>query len=98
MSQEHDLQTLGVAEAKRRFGELIERVRKGERFLVTRRGQPAVGLVPPGAELRRGPLRPPQGLAAGAGALADWEDLTEIVQEIYRRRRTTKDRAAPELD
>ncbi len=38
-------ETLGVAEAKRRFSELIERVGRGERFVICRRGKPAVALV-----------------------------------------------------
>lgn len=65
-------ETLGVAEAKRRFSELIERVGHGERFLVSRRGKPAVALVPPNqAGGTRGPSKP-LGLLTVAGALSDW--------------------------
>ena len=39
-------EVLSVADAKRRFSELIERVGQGERFVVTRRGNPVIGLVP----------------------------------------------------
>ena len=90
--------SLGVAEAKRRFGELIDRVQRGERFLVLRRGRAAVALVPPTAELRRRPSPAPRGLAAGAGALGDWEEFPEAVREIYAGRRSAKDRPAPDLD
>jgi prevent-host-death family protein len=96
-----DLQTparsIGVAEAKRRFSELIDRVDAGERFVVSRRGHPAVLLAPPTPEALRPPAARPIGLAAVAGALADWEDLDETVREIYAARSKSRDRAAPDL-
>lgn len=88
---------IGVAEAKRRFAELVDRVQKGERFLVSRRGRPALALVPPGPGLTRGPTPAPRGLAAGAGALADWEELPQVVEELYAARRSAKDRPGPDL-
>jgi prevent-host-death family protein len=91
-------ESLGTAEAKRRFSELLDRVGAGERFLVSRRGRPAVALVPPVAELLAAPANPPSGLAALAGALADWKDLDDVVEEIYAARRTSADRPAPDLD
>lgn len=97
-----DLQTsgvpLGVAEAKRRFSELLDRVDSGERFVVSRRGRPAMVLGPPTPEALRRTAEKPIGLAAVAGALADWEDLEETVEEIYAARRGSRDRAAPDLD
>lgn len=87
---------LGVAEAKRRFSELIARVRKGERFLVSRRGKPALGLVPPEEATGRVGEKP-VGLAAVAGGLADWQELDEVVADIYAARRRARDRAVPEL-
>src|SRR6266508_1867370 len=90
-------ESLGVAEAKRRFAELIDRVQRGERFLVSRRGRPAVALVPAVRELRQGPRPAPAGLAAVAGALADWDDLDQAVADIYAARRRARDRPAPEL-
>lgn len=88
-------EVLGVAEAKRRFSELIARVARGERFLVSRRGRPVVALVPPAEG--RGPDARPVGLAAVAGALADWRQLDEVVTEIYASRSRARDRAAPDL-
>jgi prevent-host-death family protein len=88
-------ETLGVADAKRRFAELIDRVRAGERFVVTRRGRPVLALVPPD-ESRDEETRP-VGLAALAGALADWDELDEIVEEIYASRRRARDRDVPDL-
>jgi antitoxin (DNA-binding transcriptional repressor) of toxin-antitoxin stability system len=98
----NDLQTsgkpLGVAEAKRRFSELIDRVDSGERFVVSRHGRPAVVLGPPTPEALQPAAEQPIGLAAVAGALAEWEDLEETVQEIYAARRGSRDRAAPDLE
>jgi prevent-host-death family protein len=97
----NDLQTpalsLGVAEAKRRFSELIDRVDAGERFVITRRGDPAVVLAPPTPDALRRTTAKPIGLAAVAGALADWEDLEEAVEEIYAKRRASRDRPPPDL-
>lgn len=88
---------IGVAEAKRRFSELIDRVDEGERFVVSRRGRPAVVLAPPTPDTLRGTVQRPIGLAAAAGALADWDDLDEALKDIYASRRRSRDRAAPDL-
>lgn len=89
---------VGTAEAKRRFSELVDRVGEGERFLVSRRGRPAVALVPPVAELFEGPGHPPRGLATIVGALADWDELDDVTAEIYAARRKSSDRPVPDLD
>lgn len=87
---------LGVAEAKARFSELIDRVARGERFQITKRGRRVVELVRPGEAPR--PRTEPVGLAAVAGALADWDELPVMVEEIYEARRAAKDRQVPEVD
>ena len=88
---------VGVAEAKRRFSELIDRVRSGERFVVTRRGRAVVALVPPEpTEDAAGPHRY-LGLAAFAGTLGEWKDMDEFVREVYEARRRARDRPAPDL-
>lgn len=87
-----------LAEARRRFAEFIDRVQRGERFVVSRHGRPAVALVPPREELARHPQSAPKGLAAGAGALADWPELVSVVDEIYTARAKASDRPAPDLD
>jgi prevent-host-death family protein len=91
-------QVLGVAEAKRRFSELIDRVGQGEQFVVARHGRPALALVPPTQRSMRAANRAPIGLAAVAGALADWEELDDVVRDIYAARRRSRDRAVPSLD
>jgi prevent-host-death family protein len=95
MSSEPEDNILGVAETKSRFSELIDRVRRGERFLVERRGTPVLALVPP--DQAAPPATRPAGLAAIAGALADWDDLPQVVEQIYAARRRAGDRAAPDL-
>ena len=87
-------ETLSVAEAKRRFSELIERVQRGEQIIVARRGRPAVALVAPEPPLDRHRDRP-LGLAAIAGSLADWTGLEAAVETIYAERR--RDHRAPRL-
>lgn len=89
-------QMLGVAEAKRRFAELIDRVREGERFVITRRGRPVLALVPPDESVDE--EQRPVGLAALAGALADWRELDDVVETIYAARRRARDRDVPELE
>ena len=89
---------LGVAEAKRRFSELIDRVGEGEQFIVARHGKPAVALIAPSELPTDSAKQQPVGLAAVAGALADWEEIDEVVQDIYSARRRSRDRPAPALD
>jgi prevent-host-death family protein len=88
---------LGVAEAKRRFSELIDRVRAGERFVVTRRGRAVVALVPPEATEDDAGLHRHLGLAAFAGTLAEWKEIDEFVRDLYEARRRARDRPAPDL-
>jgi prevent-host-death family protein len=86
---------LGVGEAKRRFSELMSRVAyKQERFLVQRRGRPMVALVSP-EELERLEHEPlaPKGLLAAIGAWAGYEELDQVVEDIYRQREAAQDRA-----
>ena len=41
--------------------------------------------------------RQPIGLAAVAGALSDWDDIDDAVDEIYAQRDRAADRPAPDL-
>lgn len=89
--------SIGVAEAKRRFSELTDRVGRGESIVVTRRGRPAVALVRPelATDFERG--QTPTGLVAAAGALSHWESLERDMQEVVTARRRARDRPAPDL-
>ena len=86
---------LGVGEAKKRLSELMSRVvYRGERFLIRRRGRPMAALVSADdlARLEQEPAAP-RGLLAAVGAWADFEELDEVVQEIYQQRERARDRA-----
>jgi prevent-host-death family protein len=90
---------INVAEAKRRFSELIERVGHGERIVIARRGTPVMGIVPPnevGGPAGGVTRRQRVGLAAVAGALSDWDDIDDAVAEIYAQRDRAVDRPAPD--
>ncbi len=85
---------LGVGEAKKRFSELMSRVAyKRERFLVERRGRPMVALVSV-EDLERLEQEPvaPKGLLAAVGAWAGYEELDQVVENIYRQREEAQDR------
>jgi prevent-host-death family protein len=86
---------IGVAEAKAKLSELLERVSNGERILVARRGRPVAMLVPPDTEVEA-PARP-RGLATLAGVLADAPDFEAEIRQVVRSRRTARDRPAPDL-
>lgn len=90
-------ESLGTAEAKRRFSELVDRAGQGERILISRRGRPAVVLVAPTPDLLESAPAPPSGLAAVAGTLAEWDDIDAAVEEIYAARRSSRDRPAPDF-
>jgi prevent-host-death family protein len=86
---------LGVGEAKKRLSELMSRVvYRGERFLIRRRGRPMAALVSAEdlARLEQEPAAP-RGLLAAVGAWADFEELDEVIQEIYQQRERARDRA-----
>lgn len=44
------MKTVGTYELKGNLSKLLERVERGERFTITRRGKPIAVLVPPAAE------------------------------------------------
>ncbi len=96
MSERSAETEFGVAEAKARFSELIDRVARGERFQITKHGRRVVELVRPGEAPRAKVER--AGLAALAGALADWDALPVVVEEIYSARRASRDRPVAEVD
>jgi prevent-host-death family protein len=86
---------IAVAEAKARFSELLDRVGRGEQFLVVRRGRPTAALVRPEDVRSAGG---PTGLAALAGIMADWEEFPRAMEEIYADRQRARDRDVPPLD
>lgn len=88
--------SMNVADAKRRFSELLDRVADGERFVVTRRGRPAAALVPPAAgALAEEPER--LGLLAFVGALAEWPEFDDAMRDVVAGRKKAGTRTAPDL-
>ena len=83
---------LGVAEIKRRFSEILNRLEmRGERIAIRRRGRTVAVIGPPGAtdELLVDPAKPRRGLAAAAGAWEDHPDIDAFIADI----RSARDRA-----
>ena len=88
-------EVVGVADAKARFSELLERVSRGERLVVARRGKPVAVLAPPDAVLDEG--EQPRGLASLAGVMADWPEMERDIADVLRGRRSARDREGPRL-
>ena len=95
-SEGHDVimtEQVSVADAKRRFSELIERVGRGERFLVTRRGKPVLALVPADqadvgdeAKPKKRGLIAYWGILEGVEGADEWyEDMKRIVADRKNR-------------
>ncbi len=85
---------LSVADAKKHLSEIMSRVAyNNERFLIERRGKPMAALVSAEdlARLEREP-KPPRGLMAAVGAWSEFDELDQMVQEIYKQRGEAKDR------
>ena len=81
---------VGVAEAKSRISELVGRAAFGrERFLIERRGKPMAAIVSARDLERLESVDDPRiggGLLAAVGALADIDDLDEILADIQAQR------------
>ena len=91
------MERISVADAKRRFSKLAERVGRGESFVILSRGRPVVALVPP-QRVAEEESYPAIGLAAFAGALTgECDTVDEDMAEIVARRQQVSDRPAPEL-
>jgi len=75
---------VSVADAKRRFSELIERVGRGERFLVTRRGKPVLALVSPDEAAAEEEKPRKRGLMAVWGILEGVEGADEWYEDMQR--------------
>jgi len=77
-----------VADAKKNLSELMSRTAyNNERFLIQRRGKPMAALVSVEdlARLEKDTAAP-KGLLAAVGALADFDGLDSMIEEIYRQR------------
>lgn len=92
------IEHVGVADAKRRFAELADRVGHGESFVVLNRGQPVLALVPT-QRITEGAGEPPLGLAAFAGVLdGGWDTVEDDMAAVVAARSEVTDRRAPEFE
>lgn len=92
------IEHVGVADAKRRFAELADRVGRGESFVVLNRGQPVLALVPP-QRIAEGTDEPPLGLAAFAAALdGEWDAIDDDMAAVVAARSEVTDRPAPTFE
>jgi prevent-host-death family protein len=89
---------ISVAEAKRRFADVLGTVHyRGARYVVERNGTPMAALVPlsdlgdaPGTDER-------SGFMALVGAFADEPGFADSLAEVVRSRGTQRARPAPKL-
>ena len=84
------MKSVTALEAKTRFGELLERVMKGEEVVITRHDKPVAKLVPEGTSTSAEVDRAVDGLIeiqkrtrryAGERTPKDWETLKKWVNE-----------------
>jgi prevent-host-death family protein len=95
---ECELTPIGVAEAKRRFADVLGTVRyKGERYVVERNGTPMAALVPLSDLPRQSEPRPRSGFLALVGAFDEAPEYAESLTEVVRSRRAQRSRPAPRI-
>jgi prevent-host-death family protein len=95
---EHRPTHISVADAKRRFADVLGAVRyQGERFVVERNGTPMAALVPLTdlPESPAGERRP--GFLALVGAFQDAPEYADSLAEVVRTRGAQRSRPAPRL-
>jgi prevent-host-death family protein len=89
---------IGIAEAKRRFADVLGTVRyQGERYLVERNGTPMAALVPLSdlPDVIAHVERP--GFLALVGAFEDEPEYVDSLADVVRSRRAQRSRPAPRL-
>ena len=87
--------TIGVAEIKRRFSEVIGEVsRDGEQIIIQKNHKPLAAMVSlkDFEIVKKSGRRENKGLLAAIGAWDDFEDIDELIKQIYMARRKAKDR------
>jgi prevent-host-death family protein len=89
---------ISVAEAKRRFADVLGTVRySGERYVVERNGTPMAALVPLADLPDASEQMPRPGFLALVGAFDDEPEYAESLDDAVRNRRTQRSRPAPSL-
>ncbi len=93
--------SLGVADLKRRFSEILNRIElRGERIAVLRRGRAVAVIGPAHADDDDAapPTKPRRGLAAAAGAWEEHPDIDAFIADIRAARDTSADREVEALE
>lgn len=89
--------TIGVAEVKRRFSEVIEEVsRDGKQFIIQKNSKPVAAMVSlKDFEIvkKTGGREENKGLLAAIGAWEDFEGIDRLIKHIYMARKKAKDRS-----
>jgi prevent-host-death family protein len=87
------VEIIPITRAKARLSEIVARlVHRREAILITRKRTPVAAIVPY-AEWAEREISKREGLAAAAGALADFDaDIDEMIEAIYAARAKAKDR------
>lgn len=81
------MKTVGVAEAKARFSELLGRVlHRGERIIVQRRGKPVAALVPMEDLNRADNHEAEDWLDQVAGLFADCPEVCDSIDQVVAER------------
>ena len=89
---------ISVAEAKRRFADVLGTVRyQGERYVVERNGTPMAALVPVTDLQERSAEAGRSGFLALVGAFEDEPRYADSLADAVRNRRTQRSRPAPRL-
>jgi prevent-host-death family protein len=92
------LTRISVAEAKRRFADVLGTVRyQGERYVVERNGTPMAALVPLADVQARAEQTERSGFLALVGAFVDEPEYAESVTDAVRSRGAQRSRPAPRL-
>ncbi len=89
--------TVSVAEAKRKFSDVVGAVRHGgQRFVIERRGTPVAAIVPVG-DLATIEGKGARGVLGLVGAFRDAGALPRILDGVVRTRSSQRPRRAPKL-
>ena len=91
------VKTVSVAEAKRRFSDVVGAVRHGgQRFVIERRGTPVAAIVPVD-DLVTLEGKGSRGVLGLVGAFQDAKDLPGTLDGVVRTRSSQRPRPAPKL-
>lgn len=93
-----ELIPISVADAKRRFSDVLGTVRyQGERYVVERNGTPMAALVPLADVPDLSEQTARSGFLALVGEFEDEPEYAESLADVVRSRRTQRSRPAPRL-